>query len=68
MINKLQKVKIEEVDVFIPDKDTLKRVKKEKPPIFRVTDKNIRQGMATDPLVDLEITLRKGERIGFFKK
>ncbi|NQU82373.1 MAG: hypothetical protein HQ539_00255 [Parcubacteria group bacterium] len=68
MMNKFQEVKIEEVDVLIPDKDTIEKIKKEKPPIFRMVDDFVQKDMTTDPLVDLEITLRKGERIGFFKK
>lgn len=68
MTDKLKKVKIEEVDIFVSDKDIVKQVKKEKPQIFRVANESMRQNITVDPLVNLEITLRKGERIGFFKK
>ncbi len=63
MTNKLKKIEIEEVKSFVKS-DIIKKIKEQNQPIFIAGETHLE---IEDSLLDLEITLRKGERIGFFQ-
>ena len=61
----LDKMTLEEIKQVIPDKEDLKKLKKDEP-FFRIVSSPMKAA-ATDELVDIEIALRKCERTGFFR-
>jgi len=65
MKEKLKRITIKEAQ-DIKDKDVLKHIEAEKPTLIIPEAKPIKEEI--DPLLDLEITLRKCERLGLFEK
>ncbi|TRZ80563.1 hypothetical protein D4R86_04110 [bacterium] len=68
MKSNLKEIKIEEAKNIIIDKDILKQVREDREPIFKVDRVGLQQNETSDSLVELEIALRKCERVGVFKK
>ncbi len=68
MNNNLKKVEFSEVSSLIKDRDVLQRIKQENRPVFIIDEKQSSKAIINDPILDLEITLRKCERVGVFKK
>ena len=67
MKGSLKKIKIEEISKIV-DKDTSRQIKKNKLPVFKLDKVELRKKEISDPLLRLEITLRKCERVGVFRK
>jgi len=67
MKNVIKEIKIEKSFNIIQDKVVFERAKKDKAIIFKVEKPKLSQEDLKDSLLDLEITLRKCERVGVFK-
>ncbi len=65
MTSKLKEIKIKKAKDIIKDKDIINKIQEDNESVFMV-DEVIPD--VKDSLLGLEISLRKGERIGFFKK
>lgn len=68
MKEKLRKVTIREFKNIVFDKKFLKQIKKNKEPILRVVKPEPQKKKPTDPLIELEVALRRCIRVGFFKR
>ncbi len=60
----MKKVTLEEARSLIQDKDALKIVADKKEPVFKVA---YEVKLKKDPLVEIEVAIRKVERLGGFK-
>lgn len=61
----LDKLTFEEVKRVIPDREAIKKLKKDEP-LFKIVSNDLRS-IEIDELVDMEIALRRCERTGFFR-
>lgn len=65
MPSRLKEVTVDEIRGKVPAEITLRDAQSAGEPIFEV--KNTAEPEEPDPLVKIEITLRKGERVGLFE-
>ncbi len=64
--NKLRSMTIEEVKDLVPDKEIVELVEKGKEHVFKITDEPTLLDNQIDPLVRIEVSLRRCERVGVF--
>lgn len=68
MKSKLKKLNEKEIRNYLPDVAILSRVKGKKDPVLWLVEAKRSTDTRIDPLLDLEISLRKCERLGVFRK
>ena len=66
MATNIKNITVEELQKFIPDKEVIKDARAVKESLYTVGHEEKIEEI--DPLIDLEITIRKCRRTGVFKK
>ena len=61
----LNKMSVEEIRQFVPDKEDGKKLERDEP-FFRIVSDAV-HSVETDEAIDIEISLRRCERTGFFR-
>lgn len=67
-MERLREVTIKEAKEFIPDKDVLRAVIDSGEPVLKVSGNVAISKSKNDELIELEVALRKCERLGVFRK
>ncbi len=66
-MKKFEQIHGKEIDSFIKDKETTRKLKYTKEPVFKINHSNM-EIKIPDQLVDIEISLRKCKRVGVFRR